>query len=166
MNDKLFKFNMEVMQEMGLEEGERRRVIDQDTGEVCVLGSKEIVTPGSQAGKNAIEFDAVTNPRLMSKLFSEFVDKLGEEGEIEPCISYSSYLNKPDNTISAKVIFTDGTSINSDKYKNEALCYVDMVKQLNGDEEIDLKDYDKDWRKVLNPKPKQPATKPTPKKKR
>lgn len=143
MTDKEFKFNLSVMQEMGLEEGDRRRVIDQDTGEYCIIGNKEIVTPKSQAGKNAVEFDAIYNSRMMSKLFSDFVDKLSEEGEIEGCISFGSYEDKHSGMMSARAMLIDGSIINSKPYKNESLCYVDLVKQLNGEDNVDLSEYDK-----------------------
>ena len=68
-------FNLSIMKEMGLEEGDRRRVIDQDTGEICCFGNKEIITPGSQSGKNSVELDLLNNSRMMNKLFMEFLDK-------------------------------------------------------------------------------------------
>jgi len=137
------KLNIQLMQEMGLEEGERRRVIDQDTGKICSMGSREIVTPGSQSGKNSIEFDVINNPRMMSSLFSEFVDKLSEEGDIEGCMNFGSYLNKQDGTMTAKLMFVNGETIQSKAYNNEALCYADLVFQLNGEEDVDLKKHDK-----------------------
>ena len=136
--DKTFAYN--VMQEMGLEEGERRRLIDQDTGEICCLGNKDIVVPGSQSGKNAIEFDP-NNPKMMNKLFMEFLDKLAEEEEIDPCVSYGIY-NTRDGMNTGRVMFNNGEIIESKKYKNESLCYIDLVHRINGNTDVDLSKYD------------------------
>lgn len=138
-----YKLNMKVMQEMGLEEGDRRRVIDQDTEEICCLGNKDIVTPGSQSGKNAIEFDPVNNPRMMNKLFAEFVDKLYEEESIDSsCVSYGTFQDKNTKKNTARAIFEDGSTIESGSYKNEGLALIDIVFQLNGEENVDLTEYD------------------------
>lgn len=160
MLDNDFKLSIKVMKEMGLEEGDRRRVVDQDTGEICCLGAKEIVTPGSQSGKNAVEFDPITNSRMMNKLFGEFVDNLFEEGSIESsCVSYGIIQEKGTNKNIAKAVFDDGTVIKSSPYKNEGLALVDLVFQLN-DEEVDLEDYDNvDRSKPAPVKPKTPPIK-------
>lgn len=161
MLDLDYKLNMKLMQELGLEEGERRRVIDQDTGEICALGSKEIVTPGSQGGKNAIEFNPISNPKMMNKLFGEFVDKLYDEGSIESsCVSYGTYYDKYNNKNTARAIFDDGSVITSAPYKNESLCLIDITLQINGENDINLKEYDElDRRKAATMKAPKPTMK-------
>lgn len=137
------ELNTRIMKEMGLEEGERRRVVDQDTEEVCSLGSRDIVTPGSQSGKNAVEFDVINNPRMMNKLFAEFVDKLSEEGSLDSsCVSFGTYQDKITKKNTARVMFEEGDIIESRAYKNEGLCLADLVFQLNGEEDVDLSEYD------------------------
>ena len=150
-----YKLNMQLMREMGLEEGERRRVVDQDDGEVCALGTKELVTPGSQSGKNAIEFDPVNNPRMMNKLFAEFVDKLYEEESIDSsCVSFGTYQDKTTRKNTARAMFEDGSYIESKPYSNESLCLADLVFKLNGESDIDLSEYDIDRRELAKIKPK------------
>ena len=147
-----YELNVRMMKELGLETGDRRRVIDRDSEEVCCLGTRDIVSPGSQSGKNAVEFDVVNNPRMMNKLFSEFVDKLAEEGSIDsPCISYGTYESYPDKKITAKAIFEDGSSINSSSYVNESMALIDLVFQLNDEDTSELKKYDhpKETRKII-----------------
>ena len=137
------ELNTMIMKEMGLEEGDRRRVVDQDTEEVCSLGSRDIVTPGSQSGKNAVEFDVVNNPRMMNKLFAEFVDKLSEEGSLDSsCVSFGTYQDKVTKKNTARVMFEEGNIIESRAYRNEGLCLADLVFQLNGEDNVDLSKYD------------------------
>jgi hypothetical protein len=137
------QLNKMLMDEMGLEEGERRRVIDRDTEEICCLGTREIVIPGCQSGKNAVELDLINNPRMMTTLFSEFVDKLAEEESIDqPCTSFGIY-QEPDKKNRARIIFDDGSYIDSSSYKNEGLCLAEMIFRLNG-EDKDLTKYDFD----------------------
>lgn len=137
------EFNTRLMKELGLEEGERRRVVDHDTEEVCSLGSRDIVTPGSQSGKNAVEFDPINNPRMMNKLFAEFVDKLSEEGSLDSsCVSFGTYQDKVSKKNTARMMFEEGDILESKAYKNEGLCLADLVFQLNGEENVDLSRYD------------------------
>ena len=147
-------FNLSIMKEMGLEEGDRRRVIDQDTGEMCCFGNKEIITPGSQSGKNSVELDLLNNSRMMNKLFMEFLDKIEEEEEIEsPAVSFGSYENKGTGRIKARVIFDNGDFMESKPYLNENLCYVELIHRINGEDQdnIDLSEFDEE-RKRTNDK--------------
>ena len=138
-----YELNMRMMKELGLETGDRRRVIDRYTEEICCLGSRDIVSPGSQSGKNAVEFDVVNNPRMMNKLFSEFVDKLAEEGSIEsPCIGYGTYEDNITKKVMARAIFEDGSTIKSANYINESMALIDLVFQLNEEDTEELSKYD------------------------
>lgn len=149
MNKNEIAFNLSVMKEMGLEEGERRRVVDQDTGEICCIGNKDIITPGSQSGKNSVEFDVVNHPKMMTRLFMDFLDKLAEEEEIEPCVSFGSYDIKGTGKVKARLTFEDGNIMESKPYINENLCYVELVHRLNGEdqENLDFSEYDKERRR-------------------
>ena len=149
MEKKEIAFNVELMKEMGLEEGERRRVVDQDTGEICCVGNKDIITPGNQSGKNSVEFDVINHPKMMTQLFMDFVDKLAEEEEIDPCVSFGSYEDKATGKIKARLMFEDGSYMESKPYINENLCYVEFVKRLNGEDQkdIDLSKFDRERRR-------------------
>ena len=149
------KLNLLLMNELGLEEGERRRVIDRDDGEICCLGVRDIVTPGSQSGKNAVEFDPINNPKMMNKLFAEFVDKLYEEESIDSsCVSFGTYQDKITHKNTARAMFEDGSYLESKPYSNEGLCLADLVFRINGEENVDLTEYDIDRREAAKVKPK------------
>ena len=152
MTKEEFTFTHQLMQEMGLEEGERRRIVDQDTGEICCFKNKDLLVPGSQSGKNSVEFDPLNNPRIMDPLFMEFIDKLEEEGEIDgSCISYGVF-DDGNGALKARLTMSDGSHIQSNSYKNEALCFADLVHRINGDEDVDFSKYDVDRRKPSNVK--------------
>lgn len=142
------EINMRLMEEMGLEEGDRRRVIDQDTGLLYQMKGKDLVTPGSQGGKSATEFDPINNTKMMSYMFGAFLEKLEEEESIAGVRNY--HMNPPDSKgrIRGTVSFDDGTSVSSGLYKNETTCYADLVLRLNGEENINLSKYDIDRSKA------------------
>lgn len=153
MDKRDMELNFQLMSEMGLEEGDRRRVYDQDTGAICKLGQKEIVTPGAQGGKNAVEFDLIGNPRLMTKLFGDFVDKLTESEELESdVVSFSTQIDQQSKKNQARVMFEDGTSMESRPFDNETLCYADLIFRIGG-EDRDLSSFDFDRRKAAVVKP-------------
>ena len=153
-----YDLTMKLMMEMGLEEGDRRRVVDQDTGRVIKLGSKEVVTPGSQSGKFAIEFDPIGNPRLMNAIFADFLQKLEAEEEIPECSGYSTY-STPDKKMEAKVVFRDGSTITSNQYMNESLCLTELVHRINDDQDITFFEFDRDRRKPATIQPQLRGTK-------
>lgn len=138
------EINLRLMEEMGLDEGERRRIIDQDTGQLYQMKGKDLVTPGSQGGKSAIEFDPINNARMMSYTFSKFLEKLEDEESIPGVRGY--HIDPPDSTghIRGTVTFDDSTKISSRSYRNETTCYADLVLRLNGEENVNLSKYDID----------------------
>jgi hypothetical protein len=154
MEDLDKKINNLLMEEMGLEEGDRRRVYDQDSGIQYQFKGKDLVSPGAKGGKTAIEFDPINNSKMMNLMFGGFVDKLEDEESIPPVASYCTV---PDgDKIRAKILFSDKSVVQSNPYKNETVCYADLVFRLNGEEDVNLDEYDFDRTKapqsVLPPK--------------
>lgn len=143
MDEKDMKINMLLMEEMGLEEGERRRIIDQDTMVQYQMNGRDIVSPGSQGGKSAIEFDPINNTRMMSFMFGKFVEKLEDDEAIPPVTDYS-IVPVLGGKVQCRLNMEDGDSVASKAYKNETTCYADMVLRLNGETDIDLSEYDID----------------------
>lgn len=140
--------NLRLMEEMGLEEGDRRRIIDQDTGVLYQMKGKDIVSPGSQGGKMAIEFDPINNTRMMSFMFGNFIDKLVEDDTIPPVTGYYISNHDKEKKVRASVTFEDNTSLSSNYYINETSAYADLVLRLNGEENPDMSEYDIDRRKI------------------
>lgn len=150
MNELDLKINSRLMEEMGFEEGDRRRVIDQDSGIQYTIKGKDIVSPGNQGGKQSIEFDPVNNVRMMNYLFGEFVNKLEEEESIPPVSTYYTMLDERDSSrVKAKILMDDNKILESKPYRNETIAYADLVLQLNGEENVDLSEYDVDRRKIM-----------------
>lgn len=160
MTDLDKKINMLLMEEMGLEEGDRRRVIDQDTGALYQMKGRDLVSPGSQSGKMAIEFDPINNARMMSFMFGNFVDKLVNDETIPPVTGYHIDTHEKDRKFKASINFADNTTVSSDYYNNETTAYADLILRLNGDDDPDVREYDIDRRKapqsVKAPKKKGP----------
>jgi len=150
MNQNDLEINLRLMEEMGLEEGDRKRVYDQDTGVMYQLKGKDIVAPGNKSGKNAIELDMINKPKLMTYMFGHFVDKLVEEEDIPPVSNF--YIDPYDRYghTTGVIRFEDDTIIRSEKYRNETTCLADLVLRLNNDTDIDLSKYDIDRRKSKN----------------
>lgn len=148
MDDKDYIINMRLMEEFGLEQGVRRRVYDHETGDMRTLRGKEIVAPGALPGKRAIEFDPIGNTRMMNYFFGSYVESLSEGGVINgDILSYSTIPSKTPGKVKAvlKVCPNDGGPIQeicSKPYKNETVCYADLVCRINGDENVDMSEYD------------------------
>lgn len=136
------KLSRMLMSDMGLTEDENHRIVDLESGEICAMGTKDVVAPG-YSERSTIEFDPINNPRLMNTLFMEFIDKLQEEEVIEEApISFGTYQVPGTNKNVARITMDNGTTIESRPYKTEGLCYAELVKKLNGDEDDDFTKYD------------------------
>lgn len=156
------KINTLLMEEMGLEEGDRRRLIDQDTGLLYQMKGKDIVSPGSQGGKQAIEFDPINNKRMMTFLFGNYINKISDEDDVDVQTYYITQEDK-DERVRGTLTFEDNSSIITKPYRNETTCYAELLLRLNGEEDVDLTEYDIDRRKApqsVKPPKKKKTTKP------
>ena len=162
MNEKDLIINERLMTEFGLESGFRKRVYDHETGEQYTIRGKEIVVPGAIPGKNAIEFDPINNTRMMNFFFGSYMNILSEQGILDgEVLSYSTIPSNIPGKIKAvvKINQYDGDGIKeitSKSYNNETSCYADLVCRINGDNAVDMTEYDFDRRKQ-----NQQQTKPT-----
>ncbi len=146
------KINRQIMEETGLEENSSNFIVDQDTGVQYQMRGKNIISPGNRrnfSDKRSIEFDPINNPRMMNYIFSEFIDKLQTEDAIPPVSNFCTITAGTDLHV-AKILLEDGSVIQSSPYKNETTCYADLVFRLNGEEDINLSDYDIDRRRRVN----------------
>lgn len=142
MNRTDMKLNKMLMKDMGLVEDDNHRIIDMDDGEICCFGTREIVSPGYFGERGIVQFDAINNPKMMNTLFMQFVDKLAEEESIDGCTSFGTYVVPGSKKIVARMTMDSGEIIESKPYKTEGLCYVELVKRLNGDDDHDMTRYD------------------------
>ena len=144
MEQDSMEFNFLMMEEMGLEEGERRRVVDQDTGQQYAMRGKDIVCPGNQGGKSAIELD-LTNNRMMGYMFGRFIDKAVIEESIEPVTGYAIKTDPMSGLVKAELTFDNNSRMVSKEYIRESMAYAELVLRLNGEDNPDLHKYDKPY---------------------
>lgn len=170
MTDKDIIINNRLMEEFNLEPGSRRRVYDHDTGELKTVKGKEMVVPGAIPGKFSVEFDPINSVRQMNLLFGSYVESLEETGVLDG--SVVAYCTMPSNVpgkVKAviKINPDDGgpiQEISSKPYKNETSAYADLVCRINGDESVDMTEYDYDRRKPTPMKFNEPKKRETDKK--
>lgn len=153
MTEKDIMINERLMNEFGLESGFRRRIYDHETGEQYTIRGKEIVVPGAIPGKNAVEFDPINNTRMMNFFFGSYMNILSEQGILDgDVLSYSTIPSNVPGKIKAVVKINpyDGDmirEISSKPYNNETSCYADLVCRINGDNDVDMTEFDFDRRK-------------------
>lgn len=140
MDELSMKFNTMIMNEIGLEIGSRQRLYDQDTGVLVQFEGKDLVAPGAASGREAQEFDPYNSTKMMSQMFSYYTDKLAESGEINPFnIIYSVDGQNGRGRVEMK---NDEEFMKSKEYVRDQCKYADLILQINGDENPDLKEFD------------------------
>lgn len=134
------KFNKMIMEEIGLEVGARQCLYDQDTGCLVQLEGKDLVAPGASSGKEAQEFDPYNSTRMMSQIFGYYTRKLAESGEApEYGVVYNVDCGKGLSRVEIK---NDEEKLSSKPYMRDQCKYADLILQINGDENPDLKEFD------------------------
>lgn len=161
MEEKDKEINSRLLDEFGLELGDRHRVYDYESGMVKTMKGKEIVAPGYSVIDNnrmhCIEFDPINNIHMMNLLFGSYMSELEESGTLDGDILSISTIaaNKPGKIKAVvKINPYDGgpiKEVTSKAYNNETSCYADLVCRINGDDQVDMTEYDYDRRKVLKP---------------
>ena len=140
MDQLSLKFNKMIMEEVGLEIGERQRLYDQDTGCLVQLEGKDLVAPGAASGKEAQEFDPYNSTRMMSQIFGYYAKKLADSGEApEYGVVYNVDCGKGMSRVEIK---NDEEKLSSKAYQRDQCKYADLILQINGDENPDLKEFD------------------------
>lgn len=140
MDELSFRFNTMIMQEIGLEVGDRQRLYDQDTGNLIQFDGKDLVAPGASSGREAHEFDPYNSTRLMAQMFSYYADKLNQSGEIpEYNVIYNVDLGQGRGRVEMR---NDSDKMSSAVYQRDQCKYADLILQLNGEPTPDLKEFD------------------------
>lgn len=146
------RFTAKILEEIGLEIGPYGSVVDQDTGLSLQFNGKNLKTGSGDSPARIHLSDILFNPigdlKQMRNLFSYYIKK--EEAENPNRVS-GMFFQLPRNdgeTSGAMVLqYTDKDEgllkeIQSKKYCNESLCYADLMMQYNGEENVDLSEYD------------------------
>jgi hypothetical protein len=145
--------NKIIMQEIGLGVDNYQKVIDQDTREQLKFKEKNIKYSSQNSvvlTKNDIPFDPIESKNLMGGLFDHFSKKLEKEDNVYISRFYDITDKEKGTALEAVV---NGKKIKSDYYNNnESLKYLDIIMQLNGSDNINLKQYDTPVKKVTKRK--------------
>lgn len=144
MEKKDFDLNRKIMFEVGLDQAEHRRLIDQDYGtEYKAQDGRYYVGPNSQSGVHSVEFNPALNSKQAESLFQYFGNKMADV-EGSPAIStyYSQDVDKEKGTGYVEAVTEDNQRIRSDAYINESLRYIDIIMKMNGSTHVDLHEYD------------------------
>ena len=144
MEKKEFDLNRIVMFEVGLDQGEHRRLIDQDYGtEYKSQDGRFYVGPNSQSGVHSIEFNPALNVKQAESLFQYFGGKMADMGDF-PAIStyYNQEVDKDTGSGYVEAVTEDNQRIRSSNYVNESLRYIDVIMKINGSTKVDLSEYD------------------------
>lgn len=140
MDELSLKFNKMIMEEMGIEIGDGRRLYDQDTGIKLQFDGKDLVAPGSFIGRDVQEFDPYNSTRMMAQMFSYYTEKLVENGEADEYnVIYSVDTGNGKGHVEMK---NDDDKLISKDYCRDQCKYADLILQLNGDTDPNLKEFD------------------------
>lgn len=137
-NDDVLFAQMMLLQ-IGLQADQNGRIFDPETASAISFKGKELVAPGMEnAGRDAIPFDPYNNPRMMTKLFGYYLERVTEGDD-----SSSIFYGVDDGHGKGHIELRDGEEIlKSGSYQREALRYGDLLLQLNGATTTDLSNMD------------------------
>ena len=157
------EINTLIMQEIGLEIGPKSHIVDQDTGVEIRINGVDVVAPGCYYGRRSdgsarsMEFDPYNNRKMMNSLFSYFTEKQEEESGVG-VLAFYNVDNNDGGRVECRM--SDNEVLTSGSYQRDCLKYVDLIMQMNGEENPDLKKYD------ILPEPKPTVKKKSPPKKK
>ena len=131
-----------IMHEIGLDVDKNNNIVDQDNGQPIHFNGKELKynlgEKKLRIGRNDVEFDPIENTKIMSHLFSYYLDKKNEEDGTYFPVYFS--VSNPDGKSSLEI--KGDNTFKSKYYKNESLKYADAILRINGNEYTDLSSID------------------------
>ena len=131
--------NKVIMEEIGLTVDSSNRIMDQDTRALLSYREKNLKFSSQNSvtlTNNDIIFDPASNKAIMGSLFDHFLTKIEDEEGTYASIHYEKK-NEDDNS-TALVAIVDGEEITTDYYNNDSLKYVEMMRCLNGSDDLNL----------------------------
>lgn len=139
MDQKAIDFGEFVLEEVGLYAGQNGIVMDQETDSVLQVNGRTVVYPVDESirvGRDAIPFDPLNNPTLSNYLLSYFITNR-TNGYVEGYYTVPTSGNK-----GIVEIKKEGEVVRSGEYYNDSLKHIDAIARMNGDDEVDLSQYD------------------------
>ena len=131
-----------LMHEIGLDVDKENNIVDQDNGQPIHFNGKELkYNLGEKKipiGRNDIGFNPIDDTKVMSHLFSFYLDKKQEEdGTYFPV-----YFTVNNSNGKTALQLKGENTIKSEYFKNESLKYIDAILKINGTEDLDLSSID------------------------
>ena len=131
-----------LMHEIGLDVDKENNIVDQDNGQPIHFNGKELkYNLGEKKihmGRNDIGFNPIDDTKIMSHLFSFYLNKKQEEDG-----TYFPVFFAVNNSEGKTALQLKGeTSIKSEYFKNESLKYMDAILRINGTEDLNLSSID------------------------
>ncbi len=131
--------NYELMNEIGLEIDCDKNLTDQDTLNPIQLNGKNLKYSLSDNNiiitKNDILFDPFNDPKMMLHIFGYFLNKISRIDNVRFTTFYPVMAD--DNKGYIELKGSSGT-FKSKCYHNDSLKYFDLIKQINGHDNVDL----------------------------
>ena len=144
MEKKDIELNKKIMFEVGLDQGNHRRLIDQDYGtEYKAQDGRYFVGPNSQSGVHSVEFNPALNSRQAENVFQYFGQKMSDLEEYPAIATYFNQEVDPKTGSGyVEIVTEDNQRLRSGNYVNESLRYADIMMKMNGSNSVDLSEYD------------------------
>lgn len=145
MKEKNIELTNAIMREIGLDVNSLHQVIDQDTNEVLSFNGKTMVynldPVRNRLKRHDIEFNPLENLKMMSQLFSYYVNKLNREEGLYISLFYP-VVNQ--HTGVGYLVAKDGqnNTIQSGSYSSDCLKYADLIFRLSGETNVNLSRWD------------------------
>lgn len=144
MDIKNYNLNKKIMLEIGLDQDDNMRLIDQDFGnELKAPDGRYFIAPNNRSNINSIEFNPAMNSAQAEYLFRYFGNKMALLDEYSRISTYFTQETNPNNGMGyVEIVTEDNQRLRSKNYVNESLRYLDVMMKMNGCDEVDLSEYD------------------------
>lgn len=130
--------------EIGLDIDTDNNIVDQDTQNSLVFNGKKLkYVPGDQkVNRNEIEFDPISNRKLMTNLLAYANNKQVEEGTAAPISIFYQLNSNQEGKNKIELKDENNNVYVSNPYYNDNLKLMDILFQMNGEQNVDLSEYD------------------------
>lgn len=137
-----YSINRMIMYEVGLDAlNVDGSIIDQDTGSIIAMKDIKLIHQDFLINNkyNEMHFDPDGNWKQMSFIFGYFLKKIYDENNIDVGVYTQSGKN---NQYYIECVLSNGLKLKSNLYNRDSLAYLDMMMRLNGENNVDLSNYD------------------------
>lgn len=143
MDIKNYDLNKKIMLEIGLDQDDNMRLIDQDFGfELKAPDGRYFIAPNNRSNINSMEFNPAMNGAQAEYLFRYFGNKMALLDEYPRISTYFTQETNSNGMGYVEIVTEDNQRLRSENYVNESLRYLDIMMKMNGYDEVNLSEYD------------------------